>query len=125
MSPAQREDAAADATNVVRLSGRVSGDPQTRELPSGDELVTLRLVVDRPAARRPGGPRVDTLDLVCWSARVRRQALRLSDRDLVTIEGAVRRRFWRGGAGVQSRVEIEVDHLKVVSRVRDRVGAPG
>lgn len=35
------------SSNVVRLAGRVSGPPSERELPSGDRLVTFRLVITR------------------------------------------------------------------------------
>lgn len=122
------------------LRGRVSGQPQQRELPSGDEIVTFRLVVDRPDPgrsgrrtgprqvpqdkERPAGQRVDTLDLVCWTARLRGQAARLETGDVVTVEGSVRRRFWRAGAAVQSRVEIEVGRLAVVARAKVAASAP-
>lgn len=48
--------------NAVTLCGRVSGAPTVRELPSGDEIVTFRLVVPRPEDNRskPTGQRVDT-----------------------------------------------------------------
>lgn len=89
--------------NRVELAGRVSGDPQERELPSGDPLVTLRLVVTREG----GGP-VDTIDLACWSARARRTASRLVDGDRVTVDGQLRRRFFRTPGGPASRYEVEV-----------------
>jgi single-strand DNA-binding protein len=105
--------------NEVVLVGRVSGTPEDRVLPSGDALVCWRIVVPRPAARRPSRsgarpPTVDTLDCVVWSAALRRAALRLSDGDLVGVEGALRRRFWRAGPGVSSRYEIEVRSLRRV-----------
>ena len=37
--------------NEVRLVGRVSGEPTVRTLPSGDEVVTLRVVVSRTDGR--------------------------------------------------------------------------
>ncbi|SES02173.1 single-strand DNA-binding protein [Pedococcus cremeus] len=43
--------------NEVHLSGRVSGTPQEKTLPSGDAVVLFRLVVRRPAARRTGSAR--------------------------------------------------------------------
>ena len=84
----------------------MSGDPEARVLPSGDDLVTLRLVVARPA----GGP-VDTIDLACWSRSTRRSAARLSDGDLVHVTGALRRRFFRTPGGAASRYEVEVATL--------------
>ena len=35
--------------NEVHLAGRVGSEPEERELPSGDLVVTLRLVVPRRA----------------------------------------------------------------------------
>lgn len=101
---------AVEEVNLVELTGRVSGDPMTREMPSGDELVTLRLVVTRVG----GGP-VDTIDCACWSARARRAAGRLVDGDRVRVEGALRRRFFRSSGGPASRYEVEVRRM-----VRDR-----
>ncbi|MGO1166044.1 MAG: single-stranded DNA-binding protein [Janibacter sp.] len=99
-----------DEVNIVELTGRVSGGPTTRELPSGDELVTLRLVV----ARAGGGP-VDTIDCACWTAAARRAAGRFQDGDRARVEGALRRRFFRTVGGPASRYEVEVRRL-----VRDR-----
>jgi len=107
---AARTGAGDSATNHVELVGRISGGPAVRVLPSGDELVTLRVVVPR----EPGEP-VDTIDLACWSARSRRAAMRCSDGDTVRVEGALRRRFFRTPGGPASRYEVEVVRL-----VRDR-----
>lgn len=129
MGSMKTEQESLGADNAVTLRGRVSGEPQQRDLPSGDQIVTFRLVVDRPEpvgrqTRRPGAPRVDTLDLVCWPARLRRRAGSLGDRDVVVVHGALRRRFWRAGPTVQSRVEIEVDQLRVVARSPTGDAAP-
>jgi single-strand DNA-binding protein len=102
--------------NTVQLVGRLSGEPQERELPSGDRLVTFRLVVERqPRAAGAHGSRqrVDTLDCVAWAARVRRSALSWPDGSTLEIEGSVRRRFRRTPAGSTSRVEVEVVRARV------------
>lgn len=112
---------ASASRNEVVLVGRVSGSPQERELPSGDLLVSWRLVLDRPRPRRPAreGARVvtiDTVDCVAWSAGVRRTARSLSDGDVVALEGALRRRFWRGSGRAESRTEVEVEALRRLHR---------
>lgn len=123
--PAGEERAGEPGTvatrNEVVLVGRVSGTPQERELPSGDALVSWRVVVDRPAPRRapPPGVRattVDTLDCVAWTGPVRRTARSLADGDVVAVQGALRRRFWRAGASSASRTEVEVEALRRLSR---------
>lgn len=106
--------------NEVLLVGRVSGEPEERELPSGDRLVTWRVVVDRPPTRRlPEGVRtatVDTLDCVAWTVATRRAAAALHADDVVEVHGALRRRFWRVGAAAASRCEVEVTTVRRVSR---------
>lgn len=96
--------------NRVEITGRVSGGPTVRELPSGDELVTLRVVVARGE-----GHQVDTIDCACWTAATRRAALRQEDGARVRVEGSLRRRFFRTPGGAASRYEVEVARL-----VRDR-----
>ena len=100
--------------NQVRLVGRISADPQERLLPSGDVVWTFRVIVTRPdgVSRSP----VDALDCAAWSARARRSASSWHRDDVVEVEGAVRRRFFRTGSGAASRVEIEVSRGRVVRR---------
>jgi single-strand DNA-binding protein len=98
-----------------------------RELPSGDVLVTWRVVVGRPPGRRPPeGVRpttVDTLDCVAWTASARRAAAALAVDDVVEVSGALRRRFWRAGAGAASRCEVEVTTVRRVNRRPPRKAA--
>ena len=109
--------------NAVLLSGRLGAEAEERELPSGDRIATLRVVVPRePSTGRrravAAGPRratVDTIDVVCWTAATRRTALRLRSGELVEVEGALRRRFFGGPAGRQSRYEVEASALRKLS----------
>ena len=52
------------------LRGRVAAPADERELPSGDTIVTARLIVDRDsAALGRSTQRVDTIDCVAWRGR--------------------------------------------------------
>jgi single-strand DNA-binding protein len=94
-----------DHKNEVHVVGRLSTTAEARDLPSGDQVVSWRLVVERPSsASRPG---VDVIDCVAFSARVRRAALKWQPGDVIEVEGALRRRFWRTGSGTASRLELE------------------
>jgi len=112
--------------NEVRLVGRVSGAGEERELPSGDTVVQLRVVVPRAAragaggsgASSGGGARVDTIDVACWTARTRRSALRLGDGATVEVTGALRRRFFRAGPATVSRYEVEASRVAAVRASR-------
>ena len=100
-----------DEVNVVQLVGRVSAVGESREPPSGDVVVMVRVVVPRPP-RRARGATVDTIDVACWSVRARRRASRCTVGDEVEVEGSLRRRFFRAGGGVASRYEVEASAVK-------------
>jgi single-strand DNA-binding protein len=102
--------------NEVMLVGRIGAEPQARTMPSGDEIVTFRLIVDRPErARGPAGRvRVDTFDCTAWRADARRRVAAMPVGQVVEVSGCLRRRFWRAGGGAASRVEVEVDRVRRV-----------
>lgn len=101
----------AGYVNSVTLVGRVSATPDQRDLPSGDRLVTLRVVVDRAPGRGSGKRVVDVIDVACWTKRTQRTACSLGPDDPVRVEGALRRRFFSTGAGRASRYEVEASRL--------------
>ena len=103
--------------NHVVLRGRVAAEPVSMELPSGDPLVTVRLVVRRPdGPARRGLQVVDTLDCSAWRPGVRRSVLGWVAGDVVEVTGSVRRRFWRGPSGPQSRWEVEIASARRLNR---------
>lgn len=119
--------AAVDVTdrNEVSVRGRLAAPAELRQLPSGDEVVTWRVIVARDPARAPArgdgraGPSVDTLDCSGWRAGVRRRALSWAPGDVVEVEGAVHRRFYRTGGGqTVSRHEIVAHQVRRVRRAR-------
>ena len=94
--------------NTVCLLGRLAADPEPRDLPSGDLLLTFRLVVDRPETAASRRRQVDTIDCAAWTGRVQRTVRSWSAGDVVSVEGHLRGRFRRSEAGATSRVEVEV-----------------
>ena len=108
---------AVEARNDVVLAGRVAAVPEERLLPSGDVLVSFRVVVPRPPAeRRERSPAIDTIECVARAATVRRTVLGWSKDDVVEVTGALRRRFWRAGTGAASRTEVEVRRARRVAK---------
>ncbi|GAB2467631.1 single-stranded DNA-binding protein [Jatrophihabitans fulvus] len=102
--------------NAVFLRGRLADEVQVRELPSGDLMATFRLTVDRPRNDRGS---VDSIECVSTRARVRATLSRVQVGAVVEVDGALRRRFWRGATGVASRYSVEVTALSV-----SRAGRP-
>src|SRR4051812_44286493 len=89
-----------EVVNEVRLRGRLADTPRLRQLPSGDSVWNLRVVVDRPPVP-PGKERprhrVDSLECTIWAGRLKRQVEKWQAGDLVEVSGALRRRFFRAG----------------------------
>jgi single-strand DNA-binding protein len=111
---AHKKAAQDAAINEVRLIGRISQPPEERVLPSGDVLWTFRVVVRRPQVT--GRVAVDALDCAAWSKAARRSVASWAADDVVEVTGAMRRRFFRTGAGAASRVEVEVRRGRVIRR---------
>ncbi len=119
MSARVKGQAAVEAVNEVVLVGRVAAAASSRTLPSGDELVTWRLVVDRPPPDTTAGGKpvtIDTVDCVAWRAGVRRAAAAWAVGDIVRVEGALRRRFWRSPTGPASRYEVEARTVRRLAK---------
>jgi single-strand DNA-binding protein len=114
------ERTAVDHSNEVHLVGRLAAAAVSRELPSGDLVMTFRLVVARDRTSRAAGTRaatVDTIDCAAWTKAAQR-SLRLWDPgDIVEVHGALRRRFWRSPHGPSSRSEVEVTSARRAARV--------
>ncbi|QCW50899.1 single-stranded DNA-binding protein [Nocardioides dongxiaopingii] len=106
-----------EAVNDVRLVGRLAAPAESRELPSGDTLVAFRVVVDRPPGQQQR-QRVDALECVVWSGRVKRSVRTWREGDVVEVSGSIRRRFFRTAVGTGSRVEVEVRSGRVLRRAR-------
>jgi single-strand DNA-binding protein len=89
--------------NVVTLRGHLSRPAEERQLPSGDRLVQLELTIARP------GSKAESVPVVCFDAPASIAGLDVSEE--VVVVGRVRRRFFRTGAGTQSRTEVVADHV--------------
>ena len=106
--------------NEVRLVGRLAADPQLRELPSGDTVWNLRVVVQRvvPPGKEKPRQRVDSLECAVWSGRLKKQVAKWEAGAVVEVSGALRRRFFRTGGATASRVEVELTGGRIIRRAR-------
>jgi hypothetical protein len=94
--------------NVVFLQGRLSSDPVLRELASGSRLLSLEVSTDTDT----GTANVpvawfDPPTVPDWAAGV----------DIV-VHGLVKRRFYRGPSGTQSRTEVVATEVCEASKRR-------
>jgi single-strand DNA-binding protein len=114
----QQQVAAPPGQNSVALRGRVSSAPLERELPSGDTILTFRMVLvrDKSPMTTRSKQSSDWVDCVAWGGRARRSVATWRVDDIVEIEGALRRRFFRMDGRTSTRVEVEVLPGRMVER---------
>jgi single-strand DNA-binding protein len=107
------DDDTPTPTSEVTLVGRLGTRVEQRALPSGDEVTTFTVVVDRTARERRGGAgaTVDAVPCQTFRVPIARRLAGLEAGTWVRVEGRLRRRFWRGGAGLGSAMEVEVSRL--------------
>jgi single-strand DNA-binding protein len=98
--------------NVVVLRGRLSRPAEERELRSGTRLLTLEVTVRRPGEKADSVP-------VSWFDPPPAMSL-LAEGDEVVVVGRVRRRFFRGAAGTNSRTEVAADSV-IAARQKKKV----
>ena len=101
--------------NDVVLRGRLSAPAEARTLPSGDTLVSFRLVVRRPEPRSRGQS-VDVLSCITYDKGLQRRIAAWQPGDVVEVEGALQRRFWRTGSGTASVCEVNCRRGRKVPR---------
>ena len=96
--------------NVVVLRGVLSRPAEERELPSGSRLVAIELTV-----RREGAP-AESVPVAWFDPPASAGGLDVDDE--VWVVGRVRRRFFRTGAGTQSRTEVVAEVVIPVRQVK-------
>lgn len=101
--------------NDVVLRGRLSAPAELRTMPSGDPVLSFRLIVKR-AAPRPRGRTVDVLPCITYDRALQRRAANWQPGDVIEVEGALQRRFWRTGTGTTSMCEVNCRRGRKVPR---------
>ena len=113
MTAAAAEPMPTDHRNEVLLVGEVITCPDERTFADGRDVVTFRLDVRTEAESRQIR---DSFDITIANGRTRKAALAWGVGDTVEVEGVVRRKFHRVGAGSRAFVVIEAARAKRVRR---------
>lgn len=98
--------------NHVQLTGRLGANMHDRALPSGDALLAFHIVVDRE--RPKTATKVDAVPCHVTTKALIAKLGKFEPGDIIAVEGALRRRFWRTPQGIGSAVEV---HATKVVRV--------
>ncbi len=101
--------------NDVVLRGKLSAPAELRTLPSGDTLVSFRLTVRRPEPQLRGRT-TDTLPCISYDRALQKRIAAWQAGDIVEVEGALQRRFWRTPNGTTSMTEVNCRRGRKVPR---------
>ena len=99
--------------NHVQLTGRLGAKLSERALPSGDVLLVFHIVVDRD--RPKTATKVDAVPCHVTTRALIAKLGKFEPGEIIAVQGALRRRFWRTPQGIGSAVEV---HATNVVRVR-------
>ena len=91
--------------NKVILMGRLTRDPEKKEIPSGANLCEFGLAVNR--TRKKGEDEVCFLDITCWNTLADNCYQYLKKGALCLVEGHLNQREWENKPG-QKQTKIQV-----------------
>lgn len=98
----------------VTVIGRLGARITSTETPNGDERTSFTVIVDRPARERDSSvTRVDAIPCVAVRAAHRALVHKLEPGTPVSVDGTLRRRFWRNSepGGIGTTMEVQVRTL--------------
>jgi len=113
--------------NKVILIGRLTRDPETRSLPSGQPVASFGLATNRVFVDKGGQKQeqVEFHNIVLFGRLAEIAAQYLKKGALAMIEGRIRTRSWQDSQGSQrSRTEIVTERLQLGPRAAGRVIPP-
>jgi len=113
--------------NKVILIGRLTQDPQLKNLPSGTKVANFGLATDRYFVDKSGQKRQETEfhNIVLFSKLADIASKYLKRGSLVMVEGRIRTRNWQDNSGNQrSKTEIIVERLQLGPRGVKKVETP-
>ena len=94
--------------NKVILMGRLTRDPELRSTPSGVNVVSFTLAVDRDFARQGEEKKTDFINIVAWRNTADFVAKYFTKGQLVAVSGRLQVRSWDDAQSGQKRYATDV-----------------
>ena len=113
--------------NKVFLIGRLTADPQLKDLPSGTKVTNFGLATDRYFVDRSGQKKQETEfhNIVAFGKLAEIASKYLKKGSLTMIEGRIRTRNWQDGSGNQkTRTEIITERIQLGPKGAKKIESP-
>ena len=98
----------ARSLNQVTLMGNLTRDPELRQTPTGQNVTSFSLALNR-AYKSSGGEwqeATDYIDIVCWGPLAERVAQYLSKGRRALVQGRLQSRSWEQDGAKRNKVEV-------------------
>lgn len=98
----------ARSLNQVTLLGNITRDPELRNTPSGQSVLSMSLALNRSYKDSSGEwqQATDYVDIVCWGPLAERSAQYLGKGSKVLVTGRLQSRNWEKDGRKYSKVEV-------------------
>ena len=98
----------ARSLNQVTLMGNLTRDPELRQTPTGQNVTSFSLALNRSYKDASGEWKevTDYVDIVCWSTLAERVAQYLSKGRRCLVQGRLQSRSWEQDGQKRSKLEV-------------------
>src|SRR3954469_17032195 len=98
----------ARSLNQVTLMGNLTRDPELRQTPTGQNVTSFSLALNRAYKDASGEwqEATDYIDCVCWGPLAERVAQYLSKGRRCLVQGRLQSRSWEQDGAKRSKVEV-------------------
>lgn len=98
----------ARSLNQVTLMGNLTRDPELRQTPTGQNVTSFSLALNRSYKDATGEWKevTDFVDIVCWGPLAERVAQYLSKGRRCLVQGRLQSRNWEQDGAKRSKVEV-------------------
>jgi single-strand DNA-binding protein len=106
----------ARSVNQVILLGNLTRDPELRQTPSGQQVVTFSLALNRAYKDQSGEwvEATDFIDVTAWGPLAERVAQYLSKGRRALVQGRLQSRSWEQDGQKRSKVEVLANDVTFV-----------
>ena len=114
--------------NKVILIGRLTRDPETKTIPSGQLVCTFGLATNRVWTNRETSQKQEKTEyhnIVLWRRLAEIASQYLAKGSLVLIEGRIQTRSWEDSSGNKRyRTEIVAENIQLGPRTASQISSP-
>lgn len=114
----------ARSLNQVTLMGNLTRDPELRQTPTGQNVTSFSLALNRSYKDASGEwqEATDYIDIVCWGPLAERVAQYLSKGRRCLVQGRLQSRSWEQDGNKRSKVEVLANDVTFLDSRGDDAG---